>query len=62
MRPVITSLLGTDLYKFTTWRLVFSDALDVETCIAPYRHFAEGKTLCDDETFLAYLRQVFDQR
>jgi nicotinate phosphoribosyltransferase len=21
-----------------------------------------GKTLCDDETFLAYLRQVFDKR
>jgi nicotinate phosphoribosyltransferase len=87
-----------------TKRLVFSDALDVEKCIALYRHFADrtqlgfgigthltndmgltplnivmkltrcngqpvaklsdspGKTLCDDETFLAYLRQVFDKR
>jgi nicotinate phosphoribosyltransferase len=84
-----------------TKRLVFSDALDVERCIALYRHFAgrtqtafgvgtnltndmgleplnivmkltrcngqpvaklsdsPGKTLCDDQTFLAYLRQVF---
>lgn len=84
-----------------TKRLVFSDGLDIETCIALYRHFADrvqvgfgvgthlsndvgltplnivmkltrcngqpvaklsdspGKTLCDDETFLAYLRQVF---
>jgi nicotinate phosphoribosyltransferase len=86
-----------------TKRLVFSDALDVEKCIALYRHFAgrtqvgfgigthlsndvgltplnivmkltrcngqpvaklsdsPGKTLCDDETFLAYLRQVFSR-
>jgi len=85
-----------------TKRLVFSDALDVEKCIALYRRFADrtqvgfgigthltndvgltplnivmkltrcngqpvaklsdspGKTLCDDETFLAYVRQVFD--
>ncbi len=84
-----------------TKRLVFSDGLDVERCIALYRHFAArtqvgfgigthltndlgveplnivmkltrcngqpvaklsdspGKTLCDDQTFLAYLRQVF---
>jgi nicotinate phosphoribosyltransferase len=83
-------------------RLVFSDALDIERCIALYRHFAgrtqvgfgvgthltndmgptplnivmklthcngqpvaklsdsPGKTLCDDEIFLAYLRQVFN--
>lgn len=82
-------------------RLVFSDALDIERCIALYRRFAgrtqvgfgvgthltndmgptplnivmklthcngqpvaklsdsPGKTLCDDEIFLAYLRQVF---
>ena len=87
-----------------TKRLVFSDALDVEKCIALYRHFANrtqvgfgigthltndmgleplnivmkltrcngqpvaklsdspGKTLCEDETFLAYLRQVFGAR
>jgi nicotinate phosphoribosyltransferase len=87
-----------------TKRLVFSDALDIEKCIALYRRFADrtqvgfgigthltndvgltplnivmkltrcngqpvaklsdspGKTLCDDETFLAYLRQVFDKR
>jgi nicotinate phosphoribosyltransferase len=87
-----------------TKRLVFSDALDVEKCLALYRRFADrtqvgfgigthltndvgltplnivmkltrcngqpvaklsdspGKTLCDDETFLAYLRQVFDKR
>jgi nicotinate phosphoribosyltransferase len=85
-----------------TKRLVFSDGLDVDKCIALYRRFADrtqvgfgigthltndvgltplnivmkltrcngqpvaklsdspGKTLCDDETFLAYLRQVFD--
>lgn len=84
-------------------RLVFSDSLDVDKCIALYRHFADrtqvgfgigthlsndvgltplnivmkltrcngqpvaklsdspGKTLCDDETFLAYLRQVFSR-
>jgi nicotinate phosphoribosyltransferase len=87
----------------STKRLVFSDALDVDRCIALYRRFASrapvgfgigthlsndmgleplnivmkltrcngqpvaklsdspGKTLCDDQTFLAYLRQVFSQ-
>jgi nicotinate phosphoribosyltransferase len=82
-------------------RLVFSDSLTMERCIALYRHFGDraqlgfgigthlsndvglaplnivmklarvngqpvaklsdspGKTLCDDTTFLAYLRQVF---
>lgn len=85
----------------TTKRLVFSNALDLPTAFALYRHFADrvmtgfgigtnlsndtgivtlnivmklmscngqpvaklsdsaGKTLCTDETFLAYLRQVF---
>ena len=84
-----------------TKRLVFSDALDIPSAFALYRHFADrvmtgfgigtnlsndtgiatlnivmklmscngqpvaklsdsaGKTLCADETFLAYLRQVF---
>jgi nicotinate phosphoribosyltransferase len=84
-----------------TKRLVFSDGLDIPTCLRLHAHFADriqtgfgigtkltndmglqplnivmklvscngqpvaklsdspGKTLCDDETFLAYLRQVF---
>lgn len=63
---IIKSLLDTDLYKFTMLHMgqpPLNIVLKLVECngqsVAKISD-SPGKTMTDNDTFLAYLRQVFD--
>lgn len=63
---IIKSLLDTDLYKFTMLYMgqtPLNIVLQLVACngqsVAKISD-SPGKTMTDNDTFLAYLRQVFD--
>lgn len=63
---IIKSLLDTDLYKFTMLHMgqtSLNIVLKLVECngqsVAKISD-SPGKTMTDNDTFLAYLRQVFD--